>query len=155
MFFGRSFSLFTKRQAAILVTRVLRNDPTKALRYGKPVQPSHIVETFMDWKLYGHVLSAFLSMVMIQPVNTYAPSIIKSLGFSGLQANGMNSVGSVGALIFSVTLAYSSDHLRERGIHIMIGFLWGSIGLLWLALAPTGVGRWILYGKDSSDGSRS
>jgi MFS family permease len=89
-------------------------------------------------------------MVMITPVNTYAPSIIKSLGFTGLQANGLNSVGSVGALIFSVTLAYSSDRLRERGIHIIIGFLWGATGLLWLALAPSGVGRWVLYGKKCS-----
>jgi hypothetical protein len=125
---------------------VIRNDPTKASSYGKPVLPSHIVATFADWRLYGHLVSAFLSMVMIQPMNTYAPSIIKSLGFSGLQANGLNSVGSVGALVFSVTLAYSSDHLRERGIHIAVGFLWGAAGLLWLALAPGGVGRWVLYG---------
>lgn len=148
MFFGRSsVKLFTDRQAAIIVTRVLRNDPTKAFRYGQPVLPSHIVATFGDWKLYGHIISAFLSMVMIQPMNTYAPSIIKSLGFSGLQANGLNSVGSVGALVLSITLAWSSDHLRERGIHIIIGFLWGAAGLLWLALAPNGVGRWVLYGR--------
>ncbi|KAK5941078.1 hypothetical protein PMZ80_006355 [Knufia obscura] len=91
-------------------------------------------------------LIAFLSMVMITPMNTYAPSIIKGLGFSGLQANGMNSVGSVGALVFSISLAYSSDHLRERGIHITIGFLVGAVGLLWLALAPSQVSKYVLYG---------
>lgn len=87
---------------------------------------------------------------MIQPMNTYAPSMIKSLGFSGLQANGMNSVGSVGALIFSITLAYSSDHLHERGLHIVFGFLWGAVGLLWLALAPNGVSKWVLYGTSKA-----
>jgi hypothetical protein len=145
-FFGKSFNLFTERQASILVTRVIRNDPTKALRYGKPVLPSHILETFMDWRIYGHLVGAFLSMMMIQPMNTYAPSIIKSLGFTGLQANGLNSVGSVCALVWSVSLAYSSDKFRERGIHIVVGYLWGAAGLLWLALAPNGVGRWVLYG---------
>jgi len=85
--------------------------------------------------------------VMIYPINTYAPSIIKGIGFSGLQANGMNSVGSVGALIFAISLAYSSDHHRERGIHVSVGFLLGAVGLLWLALAPSGVSRWVLYGK--------
>ncbi len=87
---------------------------------------------------------------MIQPMNTYAPSIIKSLGFSGLQANGMNSVGSVCALILAILLAYSSDRFHERGIHIMIGFLWGAAGLLWLALAHDDASKWVLYGKASS-----
>lgn len=145
-FLGKYFSLFTPREASILVTRVICNDPTKALRYGKPVLPSHILETFSDWRLYGHLVAALLSMVMISPMNTYAPSIIKSLGFTSLQANGLNSVGSICALIWSVSLAFSSDKLQERGIHISIGYLWGAIGLLWLALAPQNVGKWVLYG---------
>ncbi|KAL6351909.1 hypothetical protein LRP88_14721 [Fusarium phalaenopsidis] len=138
--------LIGKGQASILVTRVIRNDPTKALRYGKPVLPSHILETFMDWRLYGHLVAALLSMVMISPMNTYAPSIIKSLGFTSLQANGLNSVGSVCALIWSVSLAFSSDKFRERGFHIAVGYLWGAVGLLWLALAPDNVSKWTLYG---------
>lgn len=146
-FFGKSYNMFSPREASILVTRVVRNDPTKALRYGKPVLASHILETFMDWRLYGHLVAAFLSMVMISPVNTYAPSIIKSLGFSGLQANGLNSVGSVCALIMSISLAYNSDRTEERGVHIAVGYLWGAAGLLWLALAPSNVGRGVLYGN--------
>ncbi|KAK4948612.1 hypothetical protein LTR10_012616 [Elasticomyces elasticus] len=145
-FFGKSFNVFTEREASIIVTRVMRNDPTKALRFGKPVLPSHILATFKDWRLYGHLVGAFLSMVMIQPMNTYAPSIIKSLGFTGLQANGLNSVGSVCALVWSVSLAYSSDKFRERGFHITAGYLLGAVGLLWLALAPNSVGKWVLYG---------
>ncbi|KAL2208186.1 MFS general substrate transporter [Sarocladium strictum] len=145
-FFGKSYRMFTEREAAVIVTRVIRNDPTKALRYGQPVQASHIVDTFTDWRLYGHLVPALLSMVMIAPMNTYAPSIIKSLGFSGLQANGLNSVGSVCALIMSISLAYNSDRTRERGFHIAVGYMWGAAGLLWLALAPSGVGRGVLYG---------
>jgi MFS family permease len=145
-FFGRSWNLFTPRQGSILATRVIRNDPTKALRYGKPVLPKHFLETFADWRLYGHIVPAFLSMIMIAPMNTYAPSIIKSLGFTGLQANGLNSIGSVCALIWSISLAYSSDKTKERGIHISAGYLVGAVGLLWLALAPTTVGKWVLFG---------
>jgi hypothetical protein len=145
-FFGHSYSVFTPRQGSIITTRSIRNDPTKALRHGKPVLPSHILETFSDWRLYGHIVAAFLSMIMIAPMNTYAPSIIKSLGFSGLQANGLNSVGSVCALIWSISLAYSSDKWRERGFHIATGYAVGAAGLLWLALAPSSVGKWVLYG---------
>lgn len=142
--------MFSPREGTILVTRVIRDDPTKGDGHGKPLLPSHIVETFTDWRLYGHLVAALLSMVMISPMNTYAPSIIKSLGFTSLQANGLNSVGSACALIWSVSLAFSSDRLRERGVHIAIGYLLGAVGLLWLALAPNGVSRWILYGKSSA-----
>lgn len=124
----------------------MRNDPTKALRYGKPVQPIHILQTFMDWRIYGHMVAGLLSMVMIAPMNTYAPSIIKALGFTRLEANGLNSVGSICALVVSVSLAFSSDKTRERGIHIAVGYLIGAAGLLWLALAPDGVRKWTLYG---------
>ncbi|KAM0817683.1 putative Nicotinamide mononucleotide permease [Seiridium cardinale] len=145
-FLGQSFTIFTEREASILVTRVIHNDPTKNFHSRQSVQFSHIVEAFTDWRLYGHLVAAFLSMIMIAPMNTYAPSIIKSLGFSTLQANGLNSVGSVCALVWSVFLAFSSDKLRERGFHIALGYLWGAAGLLWLALAPVSSSRWTLYG---------
>ncbi|KAM3505050.1 hypothetical protein MY10362_003193 [Beauveria mimosiformis] len=144
--FGKSFSMFNQREASIIVTRVIANDPSKALQYGKPVLPSHIWDTFSDWRLYGHLIAALLSMVMIAPMNTYAPSIIKSMGFSSLQANGLNSVGSICALVWSVSLAFSSDQFQERGFHIAAGYLFGVVGLLWLALAPETVGKWVLYG---------
>ncbi|KAM3460568.1 hypothetical protein NHJ6243_005843 [Beauveria neobassiana] len=144
--FGKSFSLFKQREASIIVTRVIANDPSKALQYGKPVLPSHIWDTFSDWRLYGHLVAALLSMVMIAPMNTYAPSIIKSMGFSSLQANGLNSVGSICALVWSVSLAFSSDRFQERGFHVAAGYLFGVVGLLWLALASETVGKWVLYG---------
>lgn len=62
VFFGRSRNMFTEREASIIVTRVIRNDPTKAHRQGEPVLPIHILETFSDWRLYGHIVGAFLSM---------------------------------------------------------------------------------------------
>lgn len=83
---------------------------------------------------------------MVSPMNTYAPSIIKLLGFTKLHANGLNAVGSVGSLVLSVGLAYHSDRTGERGFHIAFGYLFGAVGLLWLALAPTSAGKWILYG---------
>jgi hypothetical protein len=147
LFFGKPVNIFTDREATVLTTRVIRNDPTKALRHGKPVLPSHILETFMDWRLYGHLVAAFLSMIMVSPMNTYAPSIIKSLGFTSLQANGLNSVGSACCLVWSVSLAFSSDRFGERGCHIAVGYLWGAAGLLWLGLAANGVNKWILYGS--------
>jgi hypothetical protein len=147
VFFGRAIQIFKDDEAIIIVNRVTRDDPSKTDTHKRRVLPSHILETFADWRIYGHLVAGLLSMVMISPMNTYAPSIIKSLGFTSLQANGLNAVGSVCALIWSISLAYSSDRFAERGLHISIGYLFGAAGLLWLALAPSSVGRWTLYGK--------
>lgn len=147
MFFKRSINIFTVREAAIIIDRVRREDKGISSANGRKVLPSHILATFTDWRLYGHLVAALLSMVMIAPMNTYAPSIIKDLGFTALQANGMNAVGSACALVWSISLAFSSDKFAERGLHIATGYLMGVAGLLWLALAPSDVGRWTLYGK--------
>ncbi|KFY77654.1 hypothetical protein V499_03001 [Pseudogymnoascus sp. VKM F-103] len=145
-FFGKSWNIFTEREAAILTTRVLRDDATKGYTQGKSVQIQDLKDTFMDWKIYGHVVSAFLSMLMIYPINTYAPSLIKSLGFGGYNANGLNSVGSVVSLIISISIAWNSDRTQERGFHIAFGFCVGIAGLLWTALAPVSSSKWVVYG---------
>lgn len=54
--------MFSEREATIIVTRVIRDDPDKGLLHGKAVQPSDILDTFSDWRLYGHIVAAFLSM---------------------------------------------------------------------------------------------
>lgn len=61
-FFGRSWNIFTEREASILTTRVLRDDATKGYTHNKPVNVQDLKDTFLDWKVYGHVVSAFLSM---------------------------------------------------------------------------------------------
>ncbi|RMZ79535.1 hypothetical protein DV737_g3376, partial [Chaetothyriales sp. CBS 132003] len=114
-FFGRSWNMFTDREASIIVTRVIRNDRTKAFRQGKAVLPSHLLDTFKDWRLYGHLISAFLSMLMIQPVNTYAPSIIKSLGFSGLQADASCAMSGA-VVILAQKLLYRLFDNGDAGI---------------------------------------
>lgn len=86
---------------------------------------------------------------MIYPINTYAPSLIKSLGFGGYNANGLNSVGSVVSLIISISIAWNSDRTRERGFHIVVGFCVGIAGLLWTALAPVNSSKWVVYGSVS------
>ena len=58
----------------------------------------------------------------------------------------MQAPGAAIGLVFSVSLAYSSDRFRERGIHIAIAMSLAFAGCFWLALAPSGVGRNVLYG---------
>lgn len=42
--------------------RALRDDPSKAQGYHSNVTLLDIKDTFLDWRIYGHVVTAFLSM---------------------------------------------------------------------------------------------
>ncbi|KAI9743995.1 MAG: hypothetical protein M1818_002729 [Claussenomyces sp. TS43310] len=62
LFFGRSFNVFTQREASILVTRAIRDDIGKGRTHNTSIKFSDLKDTFLNWKIYGHITSAFLSM---------------------------------------------------------------------------------------------
>ena len=72
--------------------------------------------------------------------------MIKSLGFTGYTANGMAAPASAIGLVFSVSLAYSSDRFREKGLHIALAMVLPFIGCMWLALVSSSAGTNVLYG---------
>ncbi|ODO01805.1 tartrate transporter [Cryptococcus wingfieldii CBS 7118] len=145
---GRSllFPILSSRDAEILSARLLSDDSTKALGRGEKVTFGDIKDTCLDWRLWGHCAAAFLSSIILTPINTYGPRVIQSLGYSGFIANGMSAPASAIGLVFSVSLAYSSDRFAERGIHIFVAMALSCAGCLWLALAPDDVGKRVLYG---------
>ncbi|WVR03306.1 hypothetical protein IAU60_000297 [Kwoniella sp. DSM 27419] len=145
---GRSLVIpvLNQRDAEILSSRLTGGDTSHGSGIGSRVKLSDIKDTFLDWRLYGHCVAAFLSSVIITPVNTYGPSLIKSLGYKGFTANGMAAPASAIGLVFSVSLAWNSDRVRERGLHIALAMTLSFAGCMWLALAPDGVGKRVLYG---------
>ncbi|RSH94212.1 hypothetical protein EHS25_004015 [Saitozyma podzolica] len=138
--------IMSSREAEILAARAIRDDPKKAFPRGTKVALADVLDTFKDWRLYGHCAAALLSSVVLTPINTYGPSVIKSLGYTGYTANGMQAPGSAIGLIVSVALAWHSDRARERGLHIALAMALSCAGCLWLALAPSTVGKNVLYG---------
>lgn len=138
-------SIFSQRQFEVIKARTLEDDPLKAEKVGSHVTFRDIIDTLKDWQIIGHCASAFLSSVMLTPMNTYAPSLVKSLGFAGYSANGLQSPGSTLALIVSLSLAWNSDRTGERGFHIAAAMTLSAIGSFWLALPHTGVTKGVLY----------
>ena len=96
---------FNDRQTHILTTRVLRDDPTKAL--GKiHVSRGEIIKTFGQLRIWVHVVISITAMTPATALQTYAPRIVKSFGFSATRANAMISVGYFIAAAMAVILGY-------------------------------------------------
>lgn len=72
--------VFSERDAAVLAAALTHEDPRMLTRATQRATPKDIRDTLLDWRIYVHVISAFLSSVMFTPFNTYGPSLVKSLG---------------------------------------------------------------------------
>lgn len=78
--------VFSERDAAVLAAALTHEDPRMLTRATQRATPKDIRDTLLDWRIYVHVISAFLSSVMFTPFNTYGPSLVKSLGYKGYTA---------------------------------------------------------------------
>jgi hypothetical protein len=102
--FGK-WSYFTSREGDILVRRVLLDDPTKTASK-LSISGREVWTTVRNPRILVHVLISLMSLISTSAVNAYAPSVIKSLGFSAVRANSLNSVGNFVAIVIVVVLGY-------------------------------------------------
>lgn len=102
--FGR-WSYFNSREQYILVRRVLLDDPAKTTSELK-ISGRDVWHTVRDPRILVHLLITLTSTISVQAVQTYSPSIIKSLGFSTVKANALFSVGNFVAAVNVVLLGF-------------------------------------------------
>lgn len=102
--FGK-FNYFTAREEYILVRRVLLDDPAKTDSHIS-ISRREVWQTAKNPRIWIHLLITLTATISVNAVNTYSPSIIKSLGWTSVQANALNSVGSFIAAIIIVILGF-------------------------------------------------
>ncbi|WVO23714.1 uncharacterized protein IAS62_005069 [Cryptococcus decagattii] len=94
--------VLNSRDARILAFRILADDHKKAFGRDAKITLVDIKDTLVDWRLWAHCASAFLSSIILTPINTYGPKLIQSLGYSGFTANSMAAPASAIGLVYSV-----------------------------------------------------
>ncbi|KAI8143455.1 major facilitator superfamily domain-containing protein [Fennellomyces sp. T-0311] len=136
---------FTDRQAKIAVTRVIRDDLSKADQ-NVPITREDIWLALKDTKLWTHLVTTFVGMMTGTPIGTYLPSIIRDAGFPVTTANLLTMPAYLGGLVFSLLIAYSSDKYGEVALHALIGNIWQMVGYIALKALPANATRWQLFG---------
>ncbi|KAF9586105.1 hypothetical protein BGW38_009640 [Lunasporangiospora selenospora] len=135
----------TERQELIAITRLVRDDPSKADQSKKVVPKADIMRALKSTKVWPHVLIGFFGLLPATPIGGFAPLILKMLGFNGLKANLMTIPGHILSLIIMLTVSYSSDRLNERAFHGAIATAYYACCVLSLALLPLGASKYSLY----------
>ncbi|KAK6066835.1 alternative sulfate transporter [Seiridium cupressi] len=123
--FGK-WSYFSPRESYILVRRVLLDDPAKTTNHLR-ISGSDIWSTVKNPRILAHVLITLTATVSVNAINTYGPSVIKSLGYGTVRANAMASVGSFIAVVMVVILGWLCDFTGKRGPMVLFPALWAMI----------------------------
>jgi hypothetical protein len=61
-----------------------------------------------NWRIWPHVMISLLGIAPTAALSTYGPTIVKSLGFSTVQANAYSSVGPWIAIVFNLLSGFLS-----------------------------------------------
>lgn len=123
--FGR-WSYLNRRESYILVRRVILDDPAKSTNHLR-ISGSDVWATVKNPRILVHVVISMTATIPVTAINTYGPSVIKSLGYGAVRANAIASSGSFIAAIMTVFLGWICDTTKRRGPALLLAGIWSLI----------------------------
>ncbi|KAK3819901.1 MAG: major facilitator superfamily domain-containing protein [Benniella sp.] len=135
----------TERQELIAITRLIRDDPSKADPAKKVVPKADVWRAATSPRVWPNILIGFFGLLPSTPIGGFAPLILKMLGFDGLKANLMTIPGHILGLIVMSLVSYSSDRFKERAFHGAAASLYYAACVAALALLPLNASKYSLY----------
>ncbi|KAG7429279.1 putative transporter [Fusarium oxysporum f. sp. raphani] len=83
-----------------------------------------VIAALTDYRIWIHTILNVVSLAPKGGLQLYGPTIIRSLGFSKINSNLLNSVSSFLVVFLSFAIAWASDKTKQRGLWCMAAFLW-------------------------------
>lgn len=109
-----------------MVRRVLLDDPAKTTNHLR-ISRSDVWTTVKNPRILMHILITLTGTISVNAINTYGPSVIKSLGYGTVRANAMASVGAFISAILIVILGWLCDVTKRRTPALLFAALWSLI----------------------------
>ncbi|KAK1750132.1 major facilitator superfamily domain-containing protein [Echria macrotheca] len=136
---------FTEREEAILVNRLLRDDPSKGdMNNRQAVGPLLLLKAIKDWEMWPLYIIGLVAYIPPAPVNTYLSLILRQIGFNVFQSNLLAIPGQFLFAVQLLVLTWISKKVDERSIVSSISNLWF---LPWFAalVAIPNASPWVRY----------
>lgn len=86
-----------------------------------------VAATVSNPRILAHVFVTMTVIVPVNAINTYGPSVIKSLGYGTVRANAMASVGLFVSVFLAVALGWLADRTGRRGPFALFAAVWSMI----------------------------
>jgi hypothetical protein len=138
------WDFFSERERTILRSRVVDEDETKGEDKAS-ITLNGFASAVADYRLWLHMILNIVSLAPKGGLQLYGPLVIKSLGFSKINANLLNAVSSVLVIILSYLISVGSDKTGLRGPWCIIAFIWSIVFAGALFGLPVGSNKWTRY----------
>ncbi|XDG05413.1 hypothetical protein ABKA04_005028 [Annulohypoxylon sp. FPYF3050] len=116
---------FTEREEAIVVNRVLRDDPSKGDMHNRQaLTPKRLWEALKDYDLWPLYAIGLFAYVPQSPPKTYLTLTLRSLGFSTFNTNLLTIPADVFHIFNLILLTRVSEWLNERSLVAIAQPLW-------------------------------
>jgi len=138
---------FTQREETIIVTRALRNDPSKGTMHNRqPITPKLLYKSLKDYHLWPIYAIGLIFQMPMGPPGQYLTLSLKGLGFNTFQTNLLvipSQVLSIITLLVGTRFAGWTGRLAFNGI---IGQIWALPFLVALyVLDTTTENKWVVW----------
>ncbi|KAH8653886.1 major facilitator superfamily transporter [Xylariales sp. PMI_506] len=102
-----------------------------------------IIEVCKDWKMWLIVPGNMCASVIYQAFNVFLPLIVENLGYTSYRANLFTVPIYFVGLIGLLGAAFSSDHFKERTIHLLSVLAIVIFGSILVVTLKSNVGRYV------------
>ncbi|KAI1857493.1 hypothetical protein JX265_011228 [Neoarthrinium moseri] len=116
---------FTEREEAIVVNRVLRDDPSKGDMHNRQaLTPRRLWEALTDFDLWPLYIVGLVAYVPQSPPKTYVTLILRGLGFGTFETNLLTIPAEIMHIFNLIILTRLSEWLNERALVAILQPLW-------------------------------
>ncbi|PPR05718.1 hypothetical protein CVT26_008959 [Gymnopilus dilepis] len=132
----------TERQKAIANARILADSSVVA---NEELNIRDAFRPFADPMYWVWALISLSFGVPLASVNNFLPQIVASLGYSTVRTNLLTVAPNIAGTVALLLLTFSSDHFRERSMHICIALAIGLTGFIILGSIDPLAHRGVAY----------
>ncbi|KAL6819940.1 major facilitator superfamily domain-containing protein [Trichoderma camerunense] len=116
---------FTDREVAIVVNRVLRDDPSKGdMHNRKAITPKRLWETLKDFDLWPLYILGLVVFIPPSPPGTYITLTLRKIGFDPFTTNLLTIPSNIFHIINLILITRLSEWLNERTLVSMLQVIW-------------------------------
>ncbi|THU80658.1 allantoate permease [Dendrothele bispora CBS 962.96] len=141
---------FTEREETIIVSRILRDDPTKGDMHNREgLTLKRLWIAMCDYDLWPLYIVGLMFGIPLSPPGSYLTLSLRNIGFSTFQTNLLTIPSTVAGMVTMFGITLVSEVVDERSIVAMMEDIWTLPFLVAIFCLGKNPNQWLFFGLAS------